>query len=244
MKKSAIKLLEDGCISVKDVVYELSDLPATEIDEHKFFLDEKLDKLRESKDQTALFSHLNLYWTYLSPHLLTHLVSQIPSLRKMEGAMETYMSKLHIFRTQTPLKLFCKLDKRHIIQPNGFSKVVVRFKQLKSKPYLTLQDLEDFRQKYGSYYSLTKIALMLQDEIEEMSFIVTFLVPQSVVELLQSSVPEQILREFKVTQLEISGQNIFCETQKQTASVKSSLEGATPDTTLSVEASVTDTICM
>ena len=204
LKKYAIKILEASHIEVKDVVYELSTLPASERAQHKVFLKENLEKLRKSVDNMALFSQLNLYWTYLSPHLLKNLVKKLPPLQEMKVDMDMYMKILKEFRAQTPLELFCQIEKEHVEPPKGFAKVVARFEKVKSK-IMTLQDIEDFRQKYVSNYQLRDFAFMLQEEVEEKSFIVTFFVAISVIELLQSEVPKELLAVYRVTQLDVSG---------------------------------------
>ena len=210
LKRKAINLLEASKSQVKDVVYELSTLPASEIAEHKVFLEEKAEKLEESKDHTALFRGLNLYWTYLSPHLLKHLVCQLPPLQKMKGDMEKYMNSLEEFRKRTPLELFCNIDKEHVELPQGFAKVIARFKVLKAKSTkITLQDIEIFRQQYGKRYLLRDFALMLQDEVKVNSFVVTFIVVKLVIDMLQSNIPKELFQAFGVIQLDVSGHCVF-----------------------------------
>ena len=216
LKRKAIKLLEESRTEVKNVVYELSTLPASEIGQHKVFLEEKSDKLEESKNHTALFRSLNLYWTYLSPDLLTHLVIKLPPLEEMKQDMQAYMGNLCKFRKETPLELFCETDQGHVDPPEGFANVVVRFKEVKSKKMttdkLTLQDIEDFRQRYAGHYKLRDFAFMLRNEIQKGSFVVTFLVPESVTESLkvEGSIPHAIIDEFGVTHLNVDKVVVFC----------------------------------
>ena len=228
LKKEAIKLLDASSVEVKEVVYELSTLPATEMSEHKVFLEEKSDKLEESKNHTALFRGLNFYWTYLSPHLLKHLVHQLPALKEIQKEMESYMTRLQEFRTQTPLELFCRVDKERIKPPEGFRAVVATFKQVKSKKFksntITLQDIEEFRLEYGKHYQLRDLALMLLPEVQRNCFIVTFLVPVSVVELLHSNIPKVLFASFGVTKLEVSGNCIFNDNDQPNISAMHSRE--------------------
>ena len=212
LKKRAIKLLEASKLGVEHVVYELTTLSSSEIDQYKVFLEEKLEKLRQSKNNFQLFGNLNLHVTYLSPHFLKHLVSNLLPLNEMKSEMETYMSDLHLFRERTPLDLFCKVDKKCIKQPKGFKDVVVKFEQVKStKKKLTLQDIEDFRQQYGSSYQLRDFAIMLRDEVKQMSFVVTFFVPDSVIELLSTKVPRELLLKFGVTELDVAGTCLYSD---------------------------------
>ena len=222
LKKRAINLLEASTLGVKDVVYELTTLRSSEIDQYKVFLKEKLKELRKSEDNLELFGELNLHWTYLSPHFLKHLVNNLLPLNEMKSDMEAYMNKLHNFRERTPLDLFCEVDKKCIEQPDGFQKVVVKFKDVKpTKEKLTLQDIEDFRQQYGGSYQLRDFAIMLRDEVKKMSFIVTFFVPDSVIELLSTKVPRELLLKFGVTKLDVAGTCLYSD--GATHAVKSSL---------------------
>ena len=139
----------------------------------------------------------------------------------MKSDMEAYMNKLHNFRERTPLDLFCEVDKKCIEQPDGFQKVVVKFKDVKpTKEKLTLQDIEDFRQQYGSSYQLRDFAIMLRDEVKKMSFVLTFFIPDSVIELLSTKVPRELLLKFGVTKLDVAGTCLY------SASVKKSMEVA------------------
>ena len=212
LKKQAIELLEASKIGVKDVVYELSTLKASERDEHKVFLKEQLKELRKREDHMELFSDLNLYWTYLSPHFLRHLVNEISPLNFLQSDMEAYMEDLFTFRKRTPLDLFCDVEKKCLEQPKGFEKVVVKFKQVKpTKEKLTLQDIEEFRVRYAHCYQLREFAIMLKEEVKQMSFVVTFFIPESISKLLRTDVPVELLREFGATKLKIAQICVFTE---------------------------------
>ena len=209
LKKRAIELLEASKLGVKDVVYELTTLSSSEIDQYKVFLKEKL---RKSEDYLELFGDLNLHWTYLSPHILKHFVNNLSPLNEMKSDMKAYMNDLHIFRERTPLDLFCEVGNKCIEQPDGFQKVVVKFKEVKpTKEKLTLQDIEDFRQQYGSSYQLRDFAIMLRDEVKKMSFVLTFFVPDSVIELLSTKIPRELLLKFGVTKLDVAGTCLYSE---------------------------------
>ena len=130
----------------------------------------------------------------------------------MKSDMEDYMNDLHIFRERTPLDLFCEVGNKCIEQPDGFQKVVVKFKEVKpTKEKLTLQDIEDFRQQYGSSYQLRDFAIMLRDEVKKMSFVLTFFVPDSVIELLSTKIPRELLLKFGVTKLDVAGTCLYSE---------------------------------
>lgn len=214
LKDKAISLLEASKIGVKRVVYRLTTMSVSERDEHKEFLKNESDKLNKSEDQMELFGQLNNYWTFLSPHLLNHLVNKLPSLADIKSDMKAYMDDLITFRKKTPLDLFCKVDERCFEQPEGFEKFVVRFKQEKpTKSRTTLQDIEDFRKRHAFHYQLYDFAILLKDEVKVMSFVVTFFIPECVVKLLSkpSEIPIKLFQEFGVTKVDIAGSCIYTE---------------------------------
>ena len=211
MNERAIDCLENSTTSVEKVVYELSTLSAREKRNWEVFLTKYVNKLRESKNHMALFGNLNIHLTYLSPHLLRHLVKKLPPLNGIKQEMEKYMDALQKFRTETPLEVFCQINVEHVEQPDGFTDVVMKLEEAKckNKP-LTLQHVEDFRLKYANHYQLYDFALMLRG-ITQNCYIITFSVAESVVELLQTNVPKEILRDFGITEVVISGRCIFSE---------------------------------
>ena len=226
LKREAIKLLQQDDVAVDDVTYELSTVEDDYIPEHEAFLDDKSKKLEECSNHKALFRHLNLYWTYLSYHLLAHLVDMVTALESMRNKMESYEWNLKLFRVLTPLKLFCEVKPQHIEQPRGFSKVVAEFKkEIATVRDMTLQDLEEFRFKYAREHKLRDFAFML-DGVKPGCFIVTFLVPDSIVVKLQVNIPEDMLREFGITTLIVADKCVYsCTTCPQ-----STLAIADPDT--------------
>ena len=57
-----------------------------------------------------------------------------------------------------------------------------------------LEDVEQFRQEYASHYGLHEFAMMVA-QVRPGSFIVTWFVPESVVEKLKGKVPRAISQE-------------------------------------------------
>ena len=161
----AIELLEASKTPMVDVVYELTEMPASEVVQHQHFLYQKLEHLSRSKDTTELFRTFNMYWTYLSPDLLKHLVRKLPALSDMKGDMDVYISHLDEFKRKSPLKLFCVVNMDHIEPPEGFAMIATMLKD--KKQIITLQDVEVFRRMYGRHYELYKFALMLHDTVIE-----------------------------------------------------------------------------
>ena len=209
LKKRVIRLLQEMSISADDVVYELTELPASDVPEHESLFKEHLPELQKYKENRPLFSYLNCYWNYLSPQLLYHLVGEFLNGTNAEDEMQLYDKSLIEFRVQTLLKLFCETEQEHVESPEGFSKIVVKFERDISKDP-TLQNVEEFRLKYAKRHKLRNFALMLNTKVAFGSFIVTFLVPNSVVERLKKDVPNELFGEFDITIFEIAETLVFC----------------------------------
>ena len=195
------------------VVNKLTVLPACEQSEHKMFFAEHLDDLEKCTRYRPLFSRLNRHWNYLSPQLLNHLIDRILKTATAREEMVSYNSGLAVFRSHTLLELFCEIDSEYIEPPEEFSTIKARFdKENVPKASLTLQDVEDFRWRYTQHYKLREFALMLA-ACETGSFLVSFMVPNSILEHLKRDVPTAILEEFGITQLEVAGYCVFSISQ-------------------------------
>ena len=217
--------------SVRVVVHKLTDLRADEKREHKVFLESNVSTMFLAADHLELFAKLNLYWDYLAYHLLDHLIREF-SIREAKGVndemmmvkdeMEQYKIHLKKFRTATPLRLFCQAQRNDCLEPKDeFKKVVAKFNWPEDK---TLEVVEDFRQDYARYYCLHECAMMLI-ELKIGSFLITWFVPDSIVESLMTKVPEMLLLEFNVTKLEIAGDLVYSVTHHQNVSKELRREG-------------------
>ena len=194
-------------VNVRDLVYQLTTLRARERSEHRVFLQENLERLKNYEDLSALFEYLNLsYWNYLSPGLLEHLAKKF-FLTHIHKEIQLYKGALKQFRVQTPLTLFCQTEVEYSEPTEEFRNIVVRFE---ASDTTTLQDVENFRQKYAVHYNLYDFILQL-NSITEGSFIVSFLVPESIVEILRVNIPEEMFKAFGVTRLEIAGRCVYSE---------------------------------
>ena len=192
-------------IPVPQVVDALTDLPADDVDEHKHFLESCVSAFYEAKDHTVLIGQLSFHMNYLSYHLLGYLGNEF-DLVEVKGKMTIYKADLQQFRKKTPLALFCKTQKRKVFfLPQGFQKAVVHFNWRNG---VTLEDVEEFRQKYVSHYNLRECAMMIA-QIRSGSYIITWFIPESVVEKLKAKVPIEILKIYGVTKLEIAGACIY-----------------------------------
>ena len=204
LKKATRVCLEKRNIPVKQIVDALTSMPADDMEEHKQFLKENLADLYHSSDISELFGKLSLHWDYLSYQLLDYLIKEFGLEVKSE--MEKYKLDLQCFRQKTPLALFCQSQTRRRRRPSEeFQEMVAEF----DWPHeVTLEVVEQFRQEYAYHYKLRECAMMLS-VVRPGSFIVTWFIPESIVEKLQNDIPNQILKKYSVINLKISGVSIF-----------------------------------
>ena len=205
---------------MKRVADSLTSLLPDDDDRHKMFAESHVSDLFQAPDIIPeQFGKMNAHWNYLDPSLLDHLVSDF-NLEEVKGEMETYKSDLGQFRKKTPLTLFCRAQKRKRVRLSpDFQEVIVEFDWRND---VMLEDVEQFRQEYASHYGLHEFAMMLA-KVRPGSFIVTWFVPESVVEKLKGKVPRAILKKYSVTKLEIAGTCVYRLRKPQEVSVTGSI---------------------
>ena len=205
MKRDCRYGLTKKNIPVPQVVDALTDLPADEIDEHKHFLESHLSVCYQANDHAELIGQLSFHMNYLSFHLLDYLGNEF-DLVEVKGKMMIYKSDLQQFRKKTPLALFCRTQKKKRIKPTAeFREMVAEFEWSEN---VTLEDVEQFRQEYSTHYNLRECAMMIA-QICSGSYIITWFIPESVVEKLKAKVPREILKKYCVTKLEIAGACVY-----------------------------------
>ena len=205
LKKATRVCLERRKIPIKQIVDALTELPADDKDEHKLFLKRHLAALYNKSDHCELFGNLNvLNWNYLSYHLLEHLIKEFDL--EVKNDMEAYKTATQQFREETLLTLFCQTQtKRHIKPSQGFQEMVAEFHWPDT---VTLEVVEQFRQEYAYHYGLRECAMMIA-EVRPGSFVITWLIPESIVGKLKVKIPRNILSKHSVTKLEISGACVY-----------------------------------
>ena len=211
VKKASREYLQRHGVSVKRIASSLTSLPADDMVEHKQFLESHLSKIYQAPDHFELFGVLDFHWNYQNYQLLDYLIHEF-DLEGIKNVMNIYKEDLRLFRKKTPLKLFCKSQKKRDMElPQKFNEVVVKFDWPDN---VTLEVVEQFRQEYACHYSLRECAMML-NEIRPGSFIVTWFIPGSTVEKLKANVPVSILRKHCVINLEINGELVYPKTMKK-----------------------------
>ena len=206
LKRACRASLKKCKVTVSHVVDALTDLPADDVDEHKQFIQSHIKILYQSSNHSELFGTLSFNMNYLSYQLLEYIADEFKL--KIRKEIKIYKKDLQEFRKNTPLILFCHTQKRHVTPPADFQQVVVKFEWPQNHDEVTLEVVEQFRQKYACHYKLRDCAMMLAD-IRPSCFIVTWYIPQSIVERLRAKIPREILKKYDVTKLEIAGSCVY-----------------------------------
>ena len=77
---------------------------------------------------------------------------------------------------------------------------------------MTLEDVEKFRLRLARHYRLHDFALMLKPKIRPGSFIVSFFVPNSVLERLKVDVPKkETFEDFGITRMDVDEHCVYCD---------------------------------
>ena len=226
LKDSIQESLKKRRVFVKKVADVLTSLSPDDDEHHRLFLASHMSILYKAAYISELFGTMNLHWNYLNPSLLDHLVKEF-DLEEVKEQMEAYKSDLQQFRMTTQLTLFCRVQKRKRarISPD-FQEVVAEFDWPND---VTLEVVEQFRRDYAHHYGLHECAIMVA-QVRPGSFIVTWFVPESVVEKLKRKVPRAILKKYSVTKLEIAGTCVYRLRKPQEVSVTGSIHAVSSHT--------------
>ena len=206
LKNAIRECLERQRVLVSKVADVLTSLSPDFDEQHKkLFTKRHIRALYRAANISEQFGIMNPHWNYLDPSLLEHLVKKF-RLEVMKRQIEGYKSDLHQFRKKTPLNLFCRTQRRKRRRSQeDFKKMVVEFDWPEN---VTLEDVEQFRQEYASEYSLHECAMMIA-QIRSGSYIITWFIPESVVEKLKANIPREILKKYSVNKLEIAGACVY-----------------------------------
>ena len=192
----------------------LTSMSADDNEDHKIFPADHVSFLFDAANLSEQFGTINFHWNYLYPNFLDHIVKTY-DLKEVKSQMEVYKSDLQQFRMKTSLTLFCQVQRQRHQPPPNFQTIAVEFDWPEN---VTLEDVEQFRQEYASHYNLRDYAMMIA-QVCSGSFIITWFIPQSVVEKLKTKVPRAILKMHSVTRLQIAGVCIYRLRQLQEVSV-------------------------
>lgn len=209
LKKSSKECLEKLRVPLNNVADSLSSLPADDANQHKQFSKDNLIELFQAPDYSQQFICMNPHWNYQNYQLLDHLIQEF-DLEGVKYELKTYKEDLQQFRKKTELKVFSQSQEQLIKLPPHFHEVVAEFH---CPDYITLNVVEEFQHEYANYYNLQKHAMMLAGVLP--SSIITWFIPDSIVENLKMNPPETILKMHSVTKLEVAGYCVYPKVLKK-----------------------------
>ena len=229
LKREALEKLKEDGVSVEDLCDKVTSLNCLRNDTSiTFFVDERIERLYSCRSVVVVFGILNPYWSYLSYHLLDHVICQYSSedLRKQ---MEEFKAEVDLFKAETPLGIFAGVEK--VIDseiPDGFRKLISRHKFSKGS---CLLEVEKVRVELKNEYRFEDCALMLNDVLPGSTKIV-WLIPTSATQhVLQvtSTLERGRFRTIMMVELEFQGECMYEDdlTSEVHSSVRSKGAGAT-----------------
>lgn len=189
--------IEGSGVSLERVKRCITHLPPEIRSEHYKFLNDKMKDLRKCEDVVDVFSHLNLYWTYIDYSLLERLVNKYAG-DDLQKEMEEYICDMQNFRRQTVVSTFVKVWKgRPQPPPNTFTEIKAELK--KDAAHCTLEELNQLLKDFSAAFHLSESALMLY-RLDPGSVIITWLIPTELVRKLMSTVKRIPIEIFCVCQ--------------------------------------------
>ena len=209
LKKAALNQLEEKQVSVKDLCLKVTSLKSLRNDKSiTFFVKEDMEYLFKCSNIAIVFGFLNTYWSYLSYHLLEHVVIQC-SLEELKIQMKEFKMEVDLFKEETPLRVFADVEKKVVSDiPDGFRKLISKHKFPKDS---YLKEVEKVRVELNNEYRFEDCALMLNDVLSGCIEIV-WLIPKSAAEhVLQakSTIKKGRFRTIMMVKLEFEGECIY-----------------------------------
>ena len=183
LKISTIQCLERMKIKITATVYILTQL-GVRTECYQIFLKQNIAMLNQSQDHWALFGILNFHWSFLDYHLLDYLIDELcrthhlftdsigtlqqsltkvesmQSLTQVKEQMFLYKIDIEQFKLNTTMKSFCQDEQRNVSITEFFRRIFAQHR-LSVHMYMTLKDVEDFRQRYVWHCNLLNCIRML-----------------------------------------------------------------------------------
>ena len=198
--------LKKNGVPVEKLVKEIYSLPTASKELHQAFLIEYAEAFEGSRTVSVVFRKLDThkYWDYLNIDILAHIIKRffLPSQTKLED----YKTQLQQFMEKTTVEQFCEAegDERHVEPPPAF--VQLR-SQHKWEPPTYLKQVDEFRKKFALKYDLRESAVILVG-MRGGSVVITMMVPESVVEMVNSTGTE-FFKEHGIVHLQLNGTCVY-----------------------------------
>ena len=209
LEKAALKQLKEKRINVEDFCHKLTSLKCLRHDNSiRFFVKEEMECLFKCSSIDVVFGFLNTYWSYLSYHLLEHVVIQC-SLEDLKFQMKEFKTEVDLFKKETPLGVFAEVEKMIDSEiPDCFRKLTS--KHMFSKNSL-LKEVERVRVELKNEYRFEDCALMLNDVLPGCIEIVWLIPTSATHHALQvtSTLERGRFRTIMMVKLEFQGECIY-----------------------------------
>ena len=209
LREDTLEHLKDDGVTVSRLCNKVSSYNAYVDDEaiEKFF-DKKMKLLSDSDTHELIFHYLNMYWSYLSYHLLEKLIRDY-KMDDLVKKMEEFKAEVMEFMEQTPVKVYAAAQiTQHVKTPDGFVKFVSHHKYSKDSP---LKCVEHIRRDFGTLYKFEQYALML-NKVSPHSIEIVWFIPESVVQhviKVTSTTENAIFHKLMLMKLECNGETIY-----------------------------------
>ncbi len=187
LRKKALKEITEKRIAVTDFRQTLMIMPSSIKNENKDFIVSKYSLFEVAKSIESIFLHLNFYLSYIDFSLLEHIIEQFGS-DSLKRDMSSYAEDMRSFRMKTHVSEALDHLPRNSDAPVGYSRLTVKFDS--DVHTATLEDLETYRKRFASDFSLSRLALSLSD-LQESSLLVTWLVPAALGAMISDQVQKK-----------------------------------------------------
>ena len=199
-------------ITVKEVLSKITGLPLLLKKEYESSIEKRIHGMRTETQIDDLFIvHLNSFSSFIDYGLVEHLIQKFGS-DGLKKDMISYCNKMEVFMKETTIKQLIETDRfpGQTEIPPKFSFIEAKIGEDASK--CTLEYLNKIRKKYCSEVKLSEIICHLVAVVESDSFIVRWLVPSALDDIIVKSsrnVDQSFYQEYKITSLTLDGMWIF-----------------------------------
>ena len=196
LEDKAIELAQVKQWTAENLRKLLCRLPPRYKNNHIQFVEDKMPRIANATTVKEIFGYLDLYWSFLSTDLLEYILHILQEPMSM-AQMGEFVIKVEDFRKTTLLKVYWKVES---VDPAS-QPVDLQLMQLVTdhKPEAlsgnsTLEDVEQFRQRFAIAYTIDKVALCIS-KISPGSVKITWSIPPSIADQLLSDIqkhPERL----------------------------------------------------
>ena len=181
------------------------------------YFDGNMEVFLKASNINEVFYRLNFYWDFLNYGLLEHIIKWYGN-EELKKEMKEYVANVACFRKTTVLRDFVGVwHREHETIPLNLREMVSEHGGTLMD--YTLENLEQFRQKFSVTFSLSVLALMVV-KIERGSVVITWLIPSSLVprvreQLLECrNILDELQREHRILTLTLDGHKVALSPQE------------------------------